>query len=592
MQCPGCAGAMTAVDAGPRPGHQRRTRPLRRLPGHLVRPSARACGCRRARHCPSSRPISERKQGSPNPAPRPAKCPRCGLRLLLTDDRQRNTTFSIAVRPRPRTADHVLRLPAREEFYPAAVGTADRRAAPQRADGQLLELRRPDRSRTRRLRALRHAAVDAGREAGRGGWSRSLQRADEGDRVTIDPSCRCGSRARSRRWTRCSRRCARTEAAAPRQSSRWGCGCSQSFFRSGYTLANAWRSICWSSALIPTISKSALAARSRATRRRASRRALRPDAGEMSSNGTPDGAAGRGGRGGARARRRLAREPRLARRRHRSDAGDHVRRSRHHPPPRPRASRSRTGTIGIPITSPPATCCAKQCSTQRPAPISTAGGEPWRPDWLCYYFINDSATPSFVVDVSAHYEQKRQRSMPRQPVRAARRRRRGDAADGVDVPSAVESRDAQFGALAGVRSPKASSSASRCARRPAEAVPMNIGMVCYASVGGSGVVATELAHALALRGHHGAPDQQRAAVPPGGAAARTCRSAGRRRRLTRCSASRSTCSRWRRPSPASPRERRLDIVHAHYAVPHATAAYLAYQMLDASCGRRPRCRGR
>ena len=31
---------------------------------------------------------------------------------------------------------------------------------------------------------------------------------------------------------------------------------------------------------------------------------------------------------------------------------------------------------------------------------------------------------------------------------------------------------------------------------------MNIGMVCYASVGGSGVVATELAHALADRGHH------------------------------------------------------------------------------------------
>ena len=30
---------------------------------------------------------------------------------------------------------------------------------------------------------------------------------------------------------------------------------------------------------------------------------------------------------------------------------------------------------------------------------------------------------------------------------------------------------------------------------------MNIGIVCYASVGGSGVVGTELAHALALRGH-------------------------------------------------------------------------------------------
>src|SRR5262245_59028063 len=27
----------------------------------------------------------------------------------------------------------------------------------------------------------------------------------------------------------------------------------------------------------------------------------------------------------------------------------------------------------------------------------------WRPDWICYYFINDAAPPSFVVDVSAHY---------------------------------------------------------------------------------------------------------------------------------------------------------------------------------------------
>ena len=30
---------------------------------------------------------------------------------------------------------------------------------------------------------------------------------------------------------------------------------------------------------------------------------------------------------------------------------------------------------------------------------------------------------------------------------------------------------------------------------------MRIGIVCYATVGGSGVVATELAHALARRGH-------------------------------------------------------------------------------------------
>ena len=36
------------------------------------------------------------------------------------------------------------------------------------------------------------------------------------------------------------------------------------------------------------------------------------------------------------------------------------------------------------------------------------------------------------------------------------------------------------------------------------------------------------------------------------------------------------------------RQENLDIVHAHYAVPHATAAYLARQMLDVSPGRAPR----
>jgi bacillithiol biosynthesis deacetylase BshB1 len=31
----------------------------------------------------------------------------------------------------------------------------------------------------------------------------------------------------------------------------------------------------------------------------------------------------------------------------------------------------------------------------------------WRPDWICYYFINDAVEPSFAIDVSAHYETKR-----------------------------------------------------------------------------------------------------------------------------------------------------------------------------------------
>jgi bacillithiol biosynthesis deacetylase BshB1 len=80
-----------------------------------------------------------------------------------------------------------------------------------------------------------------------------------------------------------------------------------------------------------------------------------------------------------------------------------------------------------------------------------ADGEAWKPEWICYYFINDSAPPSFVVDVSDHYQQKRaaldchtsqfQRNAP------------GAAATRLNTPlfrQLIESRDAQFGALAGV----------------------------------------------------------------------------------------------------------------------------------------------
>jgi N-acetylglucosamine malate deacetylase 1 len=77
--------------------------------------------------------------------------------------------------------------------------------------------------------------------------------------------------------------------------------------------------------------------------------------------------------------------------------------------------------------------------------------DPWRPDWICHYFINDGATPSFVVDVSAHYQRKRDaldcyRSQfaPADPSAASTR---------LTAPSfrqLIESRDAQFGALAGV----------------------------------------------------------------------------------------------------------------------------------------------
>jgi bacillithiol biosynthesis deacetylase BshB1 len=79
------------------------------------------------------------------------------------------------------------------------------------------------------------------------------------------------------------------------------------------------------------------------------------------------------------------------------------------------------------------------------------GTEAWRADWVCFYFINDSIAPSFVVDVSEHYQRKRDA--------LACHRSQFTPADGAAVATRltsplflqlVESRDAQFGAQAGV----------------------------------------------------------------------------------------------------------------------------------------------
>ncbi len=79
-------------------------------------------------------------------------------------------------------------------------------------------------------------------------------------------------------------------------------------------------------------------------------------------------------------------------------------------------------------------------------------GDAWTTDWMCYYFINDTVTPSFVVDVSDHYDRKRQAldchtsqfGPPGETTAATR----------LNTPlfrQLVESRDAQFGARSGVR---------------------------------------------------------------------------------------------------------------------------------------------
>lgn len=79
-----------------------------------------------------------------------------------------------------------------------------------------------------------------------------------------------------------------------------------------------------------------------------------------------------------------------------------------------------------------------------------ADGPAWRPEWICYYFINDGATPSFMVDVSAHYERKQQAL----DCHVSQFRAAGSVPTRLNTPlfrQMIESRDAQFGALAGVR---------------------------------------------------------------------------------------------------------------------------------------------
>jgi N-acetyl-alpha-D-glucosaminyl L-malate synthase BshA len=112
---------------------------------------------------------------------------------------------------------------------------------------------------------------------------------------------------------------------------------------------------------------------------------------------------------------------------------------------------------------------------------------------------------------------------------------------------------------------------------------MHIGVVCYASVGGSGIVATELAKSLARRNHQ---VHLISTEPP-----------------FRLGEYEAGLAFHRVHTPSYPlfrepqyllslankivqlsREFSLDIVHAHYGIPHATAAYLAKQILAATNG--------
>jgi N-acetyl-alpha-D-glucosaminyl L-malate synthase BshA len=110
---------------------------------------------------------------------------------------------------------------------------------------------------------------------------------------------------------------------------------------------------------------------------------------------------------------------------------------------------------------------------------------------------------------------------------------------------------------------------------------MNVGIVCYASVGGSGIIATELAMSLAARGH----DVHLISTDT------PFRMQEYRPRLWFHRVNTPAYPLFREPQYVISlatrivqlvREFRLDVVHAHYAVPHATAAYLAKEIMKAA----------
>lgn len=107
---------------------------------------------------------------------------------------------------------------------------------------------------------------------------------------------------------------------------------------------------------------------------------------------------------------------------------------------------------------------------------------------------------------------------------------------------------------------------------------LRIGFVCFSSYGGSGVLASELARGLARRGHH---VHLIASAPP----SRTIYDAAP---VFFHEVSTADYPVFDQPPHALAiaskivevaEEHHLDLVHAHYAVPHATSAYLAKQVL-------------
>ncbi len=115
-------------------------------------------------------------------------------------------------------------------------------------------------------------------------------------------------------------------------------------------------------------------------------------------------------------------------------------------------------------------------------------------------------------------------------------------------------------------------------------LPLRIGITCYPSVGGSGILASELGDELAQRGHevHFISYEQPFRMPVGP-------------RVFFHPVQVNGYDLFKYPDYTLPlsvkmaevsRNHELDVLHVHYAVPHATAAFLACSMLPV--GRRPK----
>lgn len=113
---------------------------------------------------------------------------------------------------------------------------------------------------------------------------------------------------------------------------------------------------------------------------------------------------------------------------------------------------------------------------------------------------------------------------------------------------------------------------------------MRIGVTCYPTLGGSGAVAAELGKQLARRGHEVHFISYRLPF----------RLAGFQENIRFHEVDVSTYPLFEHPPhdlalaakmAAVAREEKLDVLHVHYAIPHAVAGYLAQQMLGASAPR-------